>query len=81
MLGAATVHSMAKPEGNITGHSTMPLDMNGKRQQILTELLPAARHMAALADTYTYPPERLQTLQQLTRQRGVELSVYRVSES
>jgi putative ABC transport system substrate-binding protein len=36
--------------------------------------------MAALADTYTYPPERLQTLQELTRQRGVELSVYRVSK-
>jgi putative tryptophan/tyrosine transport system substrate-binding protein len=81
MLEAGFVHSMAKPEGNITGHSIMSFDMNGKRQEILTELLPAARHMAALADTYTYPPERLQTLQELTRQRGVELSVYRVSEA
>ena len=34
------------------------------------ELLPAARHMAALTDTNTYSPERLQTLQELTRQRG-----------
>jgi putative tryptophan/tyrosine transport system substrate-binding protein len=56
MLEAGFVHSMAKPEGNITGHSIMSFDMNGKRQEILTELLPAARHMAALADTYTYPP-------------------------
>ena len=44
------------------------------------ELLPEVRHMAALADTYTYPPERLQALQELTRQRGVELSIYRVSK-
>ena len=80
MLGSGFVHSMAKPEGNITGHSIMSFEMNGKRQEILMELLPAARNMAALADSYTYPPERLQTLQELTRQRGVELSVYRVSE-
>jgi putative tryptophan/tyrosine transport system substrate-binding protein len=79
MFGAGFVQSMAKPEGNITGHSFMSFEMNGKRQEILMELLPAARHTAALADTDTYPPERLQTLQELTRQRGVELSVYRVS--
>jgi putative tryptophan/tyrosine transport system substrate-binding protein len=79
MLGAGFVHSMAKPEGNITGH-TLPLEMNGKRQEMLMELLPAARHMAVLADAPTYSPERLQTLQELTRQRGVELSAYRVSE-
>ena len=80
MFGAGFVHSMAKPEGNITGHSIMSFEMNGKRQEILMELLPAAHHMAALADTDTYPPERLQPLQ-LARQRGVELSVYRVSEA
>ena len=80
MLGSGFVHSMAKPEGNITGHSIMSFEMNGKRQEILMELLPEVRHMAALADSYTYPPERLQALQELTRQRGVELSVYRVSE-
>jgi putative ABC transport system substrate-binding protein len=80
MVGSGFVHSMAKPEGNITGHSIMSFEMNGKRQEILMELLPAARHMAALTDTYTYSPERLQSLQKLTRQRGVELSVYRVSK-
>jgi putative tryptophan/tyrosine transport system substrate-binding protein len=81
MFGAGFVHSMAKPEGNITGHSILSFELNGKRQEILTELLPAVRHMAALADANVYPPERLQTLQELTRQRGVELSVYRVSKS
>ena len=80
MLGSGLVHSMAKPEGNTTGHGIMSFEMNGKRQEILMELLPDARHMAALADTYTYPPERPQALQELTRQRGVELSIYRVSK-
>jgi putative ABC transport system substrate-binding protein len=80
MLGAGFVHSMAKPDGNVSGHSIMSFEMNGKRQEILMELLPEVRHMAALADTYNYPPERLQALQELTRQRGVELSIYRVSK-
>jgi putative tryptophan/tyrosine transport system substrate-binding protein len=80
MLGAGLVHSMAKPEGNTTGHSILSTELNGKRQEILIELLPTARNMAALADAYTYPPERLQTLQELTRRRGVELSVHRVSK-
>jgi putative ABC transport system substrate-binding protein len=75
MLGAGLVHSMAKPEGNTTGNSILSTELNGKRQEILSELLPAARNMAALADAYTYPAERLQTLQELTRRRGVELSV------
>jgi putative tryptophan/tyrosine transport system substrate-binding protein len=81
MLGAGLVHSMAKPEGNTTGNSILSTELNGKRQEILIELLPAARNMAALADAYTYPPERLQTLQELSRRRGVELSVYRVSKA
>jgi putative tryptophan/tyrosine transport system substrate-binding protein len=81
MLGAGLVHSMAKPEGNTTGHSILSTELNSKRQEILIELLPAARNMAALADAYTYPAERLQTLQELTRRRGVELSVYRVSKA
>ena len=80
MLGSGFAHSMAKPEGNTTGHSILSFELNGKRQEILMELLPAARHMAALTDTNTYSPEHLQTLQELTRQRGVELSVYRVSK-
>ena len=53
LLGSGFVHSMAKPEGNITGHGIMSFEMNGKRQEILMELLPAARNMAALADSYT----------------------------
>ena len=80
MLGSGFVHSMAKPEGNITGHSIMGFEMNGKRQEILMELLPAGPSYGGAGRHHTYPPERLQTLQELTRRRGVELSVYRVSE-
>jgi putative ABC transport system substrate-binding protein len=80
MLGSGLVHSMARPEGNTTGNSILSTELNGKRQEILMELLPGIRHMAALADTNAYAPQHLQMLQELTRARGVELSVYSVSK-
>jgi hypothetical protein len=55
-------------------------ELNGKRQEILMDLLPTVRHTAALADANASTPQHLQMLQELTRARGVELSVYRVSE-
>jgi putative tryptophan/tyrosine transport system substrate-binding protein len=80
MLGSGLVHSMAKPDGNTTGNSVLSGELNGKRQELLMEILPGVRHMAALAEAGTYSQERLQALQDLTRARGVELSVYRVSK-
>lgn len=80
MLGSGLVHSMARPEGNTTGNSILSTELNGKRQEILMELFPGIRRMAALADANASAPEHLQMLQGLTRARGVELSVYSVSE-
>jgi putative tryptophan/tyrosine transport system substrate-binding protein len=80
MVGSGLVHSMAKPEGNTTGNSILSTELNGKRQEILMELLPDVRHMAALADANASTPQHLQMLQELTRARDVELSVYRVSK-
>ena len=79
MLGSGLVHSMARPEGNTTGSSILSTELNGKRQEILMELLPTVRHMAALADANASTPQHLQMLQELCP-RGVELSVYWVSE-
>jgi putative tryptophan/tyrosine transport system substrate-binding protein len=80
LLGSGFVHSMAKPEGNTTGNSILSTELNGKRQEILMEVLPAVRQMAVLADANTYSPEYLQMLRNSARARGVELSVYRLSK-
>jgi putative tryptophan/tyrosine transport system substrate-binding protein len=44
------------------------------------EVLPRVDHVAALAYAHAHPPQHLQMLQQLTRARGVELSVYQASK-
>jgi putative tryptophan/tyrosine transport system substrate-binding protein len=47
-------------------------ELNGKRQEILLEVVPGGRHLAALADANSSSPQQLQALQDAARARGVE---------
>jgi putative ABC transport system substrate-binding protein len=80
MVGEGLVSSMAHPGGNTTGLSLLSTELDGKRQEILLEIVPGARHIAALADANTTAPRELQALEDAARARGVELSVYRIAK-
>jgi putative ABC transport system substrate-binding protein len=79
MVGEGLVASLARPGGNITGISLLSPELDGKRQDILIEAVPAARRIAALADSRQTPSYHLQALQHAARSRGVELSVFGVN--
>src|SRR6516165_295176 len=81
MVGSRFVASLAKPGGNTTGVSILSSELDGKRQQILMEAVPGAHRYAALADVNSSTPQRLQTLEEITRARGAELLIYRVAKS
>jgi putative ABC transport system substrate-binding protein len=81
MVGSRFVASLAKPGGNMTGVSLLSSELDGKRQQILMEAVPGAHRYAALADVNSSSPQRLKTLEEITRARGAELSIYRVAKS
>jgi putative ABC transport system substrate-binding protein len=70
------VSSLAHPGGNTTGISILATELDGKRQELLTELVPAARHIAALADPGQTAPEQLRALEGAARARGIELSIH-----
>jgi putative ABC transport system substrate-binding protein len=72
MLAAGLVPSLARPGGNITGISILATELDGKRQQLLMEMLPNARRMAALADPNSAQAGRVQTLKDAARASGVE---------
>jgi putative ABC transport system substrate-binding protein len=80
MVGSGLVRSLANPGGNTTGVSILATQLDGKRQEILMEVVPGLRRMAALADSHTTSPRQLQALQDETRGRGVELLLYRVAK-
>jgi putative ABC transport system substrate-binding protein len=81
MVGSRFVASLAKPGGNTTGVSLLSSELDGKRQQILMEAVPGAHRYAALADVNSSSPQQLQALEEITRARGAELSIYRVAKS
>ena len=49
------VASIARPESNITGVSIFGSELDEKRLELLKEMVPAARRMAALAESKTRP--------------------------
>jgi len=80
MVAAGFVRSLARPGGNITGISLLSPELDGKRQDILIEMVPEARRVAAVADGRITPTFHSDALQQAARSRGVELSIFSVKE-
>ena len=80
MVAAGFVKSLASPGGNITGISLLSPELDGKRQDILIEMIPAAHRIAAIADGRITPTFHSEALQQGARSRGVELSIFSVKE-
>jgi hypothetical protein len=55
-------------------------ELDGKRLEILIEIVPGARRIAALADANTTAPRELQALQDAAQGRGIELSIHRIAK-
>lgn len=79
MVGSGLVRSLANPGGNTTGVSILATQLDGKRQDLLIEVVAGLRRMAALVDSSTTAPPELKALQDAARARGVELSLHRVA--
>jgi putative ABC transport system substrate-binding protein len=80
MVGSELVSSMARPNGNTTGVSILATELDGKRQEILSEALPGVRRMAALADSNATAVAQLDALQEAAHERNIELSIQRVAK-
>jgi putative tryptophan/tyrosine transport system substrate-binding protein len=74
------VSSLSRPGGNTTGISILATELDGKRQELLIELVPTARRLAALADPGGTAPEQLRALEDAARARGIELSIHPASK-
>jgi putative tryptophan/tyrosine transport system substrate-binding protein len=78
MVASGLVPSLAHPGGNLTGISILATELDGKRQEILIEMVHASRHIAALADPGVTAAAHLDELRNAAAKRGVELSMYPV---
>jgi putative ABC transport system substrate-binding protein len=80
MVGAGFVNSMSRPDGNTTGMSILATELDGKRQEILSEALPGIRRMAALADFNVTAVAQLDALRAAAHERNIELSIQRIAK-
>jgi putative ABC transport system substrate-binding protein len=78
MVAEGLIPSLAHPGGNVTGISILATELDGKRQEILMELVPTSRRTAALATPSTKGPAEIEALRGNAAMRGVELSIYPV---
>lgn len=75
MVGEGLVTSFAHPEGNLTGVSILASELDGKRLEILQQLLPSARRLGVLAGKDAATPAGVEALRAQVRGQGVELVV------
>ncbi len=75
LVGEGLVASIAHPGGNTSGVSIRSPDLDGKRFDILLELIPGARRLDALAGSDTANEQHFQALREAARARGVELLI------
>ncbi len=77
LVGDGLVDSLANRRGNTTGMSILSADLDGKRQELLIELLPTAKKMAMLWDgTNT----KAALLQARAKESGVDMLVLPISK-
>ena len=81
-VASGLVASLARPGGNITGLSSLTLDLEGKRLELLKELLPTLSRVAVLWDpTNPYSALALDRTQQTAQHMGVQVHPVRVHEA
>jgi putative tryptophan/tyrosine transport system substrate-binding protein len=70
------VASFARPGGNLTGVTILTAELNPKRLELLSELVPGARVIAMLVNPNNPRTERIiRVVQEAARARGVQLGI------
>jgi putative tryptophan/tyrosine transport system substrate-binding protein len=68
--------SLARPDGNVTGLSLLSPTLDGKRGDLLQQVMPSLRQMAVLADPSVDSAAHIAELKALAAARGLELSAF-----
>ncbi len=80
MVQEGLVGSLANRGGNTTGVSILGVELDGKRQELLMEMLPKARRLAVLADAAVQTQAQFGALQEAARAGGVTLAIQRIEK-
>jgi len=78
LVALGLVAGLARPGGNLTGFTMMSLELNPKRLELLSELVPQARVIALLVNPHNPQTEGvIRDVQDASRAKGVQLQILR----
>ena len=79
-IGAGLVASLARPGGNVTGFSILVVELNPKRLELLSQLLPEARVVALLVNPKNPSSERvISDVQEAAHTKGMQLPILKAA--
>jgi ABC-type uncharacterized transport system substrate-binding protein len=74
-VAGGLVASFPRPGGNLTGFTMLTADLNPKRFELLSELVPQARVIAVLVDPNTGADRIIRDMQEAARLKSVQLHI------
>jgi putative tryptophan/tyrosine transport system substrate-binding protein len=78
-IGSGLVASLARPGGNITGLSIQQTDLNGKRLELMREVLPDLRRLAIMANVDApIAVQDMREVQTAARTLGFEVATFEI---
>jgi ABC-type uncharacterized transport system substrate-binding protein len=80
-VGDGIIASLARPGGNITGLSALAPELNGKRLEVLKEVVPKLSHLAVLRVSTSLGGGQVRELELAAKAFGVTLQYLDVSDS
>jgi putative ABC transport system substrate-binding protein len=79
-VGEGLVASLARPGGNLTGISSLTVELHPKRFELLSELVPQAGMIALLVNPISPPTEHMMpAVQEAARAKGVQIHILNAS--
>ena len=78
-VGAGIVHNLAHPGGNVTGVTSMNVELTGKRLEMLKEAIPGLSRVAVLAQAGSpATPLSLEVMEAAARALGIQLQILEI---
>jgi putative ABC transport system substrate-binding protein len=67
--------SLARPDGNVTGLSIQPVELSGKRLELLREIIPNVRRLAALVNTHVVGKQEVVAIRTASAKLNIDANI------
>ncbi len=74
-VAGGIVKSLARPGGNVTGLSIQPSELSSKRLELLREIIPNVRRLAALVNTHIVGAQEVVAIQTASAKLNIDAKV------